>query len=97
MGKNIKKAKKTNVFVSTFAMFDKEKPLDKYLPAIMLLRGVDVVMTSIFGLLIGIFAPLCIIIGTDDAVGADSGQDALGHDVPDVALPAAGLGGVFYI
>lgn len=67
MGKNMKKAKKTNVFVSTFAMFDKEKPLDKYLPAIMLLRGVDVVMTSIFGLLIGIFAPLCIIIGTDDA------------------------------
>ena len=61
-----KKGNKFSAFVRTFSIFEKEKPLDKYLPAIMLMRGFDVVLTAIFGLCLGIFAPLCIIMGTED-------------------------------
>ena len=72
MDKKAKKDKKINVFLRTFSIFEKEKPLDKYLPVIMFLRGVDVVLTSIFALLIGTFAPLCIMLGTDDpAISGD--------------------------
>lgn len=66
MENNEKKEKKLSVFVRTFSIFEKEKPLDKYLPAIMLMRGFDVVLTAIFALCLGIFAPLCIIMGTED-------------------------------
>lgn len=72
MENKTKKEKKINVFLNTFSIFEKEKPLDKYLPVIMLLRGIDVVLTSIFALLIGTFAPLCIMLGTDDtAISGD--------------------------
>ncbi len=61
-----KKQKKKSGFLKTFSFFDKEKPLEKYLPAIMIMRGFDVVFTAIFGLCLGIFAPLCIMLGTED-------------------------------
>lgn len=32
----------------------------------MIMRGFDVVFTAIFGLCLGIFAPLCIMLGTED-------------------------------
>lgn len=66
MENNEKKEKKFSVFIRTFSIFEKETPLDKYLPAIMLMRGFDVILTAIFGLCLGIFAPLCIMMGTED-------------------------------
>ena len=66
MEKNVKKEKKINKFKQTFALFDKEKPDDKYLPIIIMLRGFDVVLTAVFALCLGVFVPLCIIIGTED-------------------------------
>lgn len=66
MEKNVKKEKKINKFKQTFAIFEKEKPDDKYLPVIVMLRGFDVVLTSIFALFLGVFVPLCIMIGTED-------------------------------
>ena len=60
------KKKKDNVFIRTFSIFEKETPLERFLPAIMLLRGFDVILTAIFGLFLGIFAPIIIMIGTED-------------------------------
>ena len=66
MEKKEKKDNKFSTFIRTFSIFEKEKPLDKYLPAIMLMRGFDVVLTAIFALCLGIFAPLCIMLGIED-------------------------------
>ena len=38
-----------------------------------------------------------VVIADAAFLRPDGGQDALGHDVPDVVFPAAGLGGVFNV
>lgn len=60
------KKKKNNALFGSFSIFGKEKPLEKYVPIIMLLRVLAVILTAIFALCLGIFAPLCIMLGTED-------------------------------
>ena len=66
MGNKGKKQKKKSGILGTFSIFEKEKPLEKYLPVIMLLRILAVILTAIFALCLGIFAPLCIMLGIED-------------------------------
>lgn len=66
MGNKGKKQKKKSGILGTFSFFEKEKPLEKYLPVIMLLRVLAVILTAIFALCLGIFAPLCIMLGIED-------------------------------
>ena len=66
MGNKGKNQKKKNGLLSAFSIFEKEKPLEKYIPVIMLLRVLAVILTAIFALCLGIFAPLCIMLGIED-------------------------------
>lgn len=66
MGNKGKKQKRKSGILGTFSFFEKEKPLEKYLSVIMLLRILAVILTAIFALCLGIFAPLCIMLGIED-------------------------------
>lgn len=66
MGNKGKNQKKKSGLLSAFSLFEKEKPLEKYIPVIMLLRVLAVILTAIFALCLGIFAPLCIMLGIED-------------------------------
>ncbi len=69
MGK--KRKSKNNVFVSAFSDADEKKRLERRYPAVVVLKVLNVILTSIFALFLGIIAPICIILGTDDPAYAE--------------------------
>lgn len=69
MGKKTKGGK--NVFVNVFSDAEAKKQLEKRYPAIVALKVLNVALTAIFALFLGIIAPICIIFGTDDPAYAE--------------------------